>query len=483
MTSSSSESHESPPQAQVSVARYDIVMHTWGCKVNTYDSGLLQTRFNREGHRTANAASETEPKVRAETEPKVRTETEPSTVRVHVLNTCAVTQEASREAARQVRRIKSKEPFSKVVVTGCGAQVDGGIFDTLPGADLVVANSHKGQIEELIDRMFKGNLEARVFRSNIFRKDELEEGGGLEADHTRAFLKIQDGCNSFCSYCVIPFARGKSRSIPVERLIARIRELEASGAREIVITGVHIADYEDTSRGVVRDLDDLVEEILAKTTIPRIRISSLEPVELSSRLLALYEKNPRLCRHFHLSIQSAQSATLERMRRRYTADDVERIFNEIHTRLPDAFVGMDLIVGFPGETEAEFEATYELLNRTPWTRIHVFPYSERPGTKALKLEGSVPVSIRNRRAALIRELSRQRYESRAGTAVGAVKEGLVLKNAQALTRDYWSVRLDADSSVANRTLTPGSEVKVKMVRFVSPKPGRMDGWFEAEVLP
>lgn len=453
----------------MSESRYDVVMHTWGCKVNTYDSGLLQSRFQREGTAVSNAGTE------AKSNDKVR---------VHVLNTCAVTEEASREAARQVRRIKSKEPLSKVVITGCGAQVDGGIFDTLPGADLVVANSHKGHIEDLIDRLFKGTLESKVHRSNIFRKEELEEGGGLEADHTRAFLKIQDGCNSFCSYCVIPFARGKSRSIPVERLIARVNELERTGAREVVITGVHIADYEDDSKGLKRGLDDLVEAILAKTTIPRIRISSLEPVELSDRLLKMYEENSRLCRHFHLSIQSANSGTLERMRRRYTATDVERIFNSIHERLPDAFVGLDLIVGFPGETEEEFVETYERLKSTPWTRIHVFPYSERPGTKALKLEGSVPVPVRNRRAALIRELSRERYQRLAESAVGLFKAGLVLKkqsNAdyQTLTREYWPVRIRGVEG--SDDLRAGDEVKVKMLRFVPPPQGRMDGWFEGEV--
>ena len=445
-------------------SKYDIVMHTWGCKVNTYDTGLLQSRFAREGLNVVVANVPT------------------AKPRVHVLNTCAVTEEASRDAARQVRRIKAKEPFAKVVITGCGAQVDGGIFDTLAGADLVVANSHKGQIEELVDRLFKGTLESKVFRSNIFRKEELEEGGGLESDHTRAFLKIQDGCNSFCSYCVIPFARGKSRSIPVEKLVSRVNELEAAGAREVVITGVHIADYEDLSRGLTRHLDDLIEAILQGTTIPRIRISSLEPVELSDRLLGMYESNSRLCRHFHLSIQSANTATLERMRRRYTADDVEMIFQKIRARLPDAFIGLDLIVGFPGETEAEFEDTYERLNRTSWTRIHVFPYSERPGTKALKLENSVPVTTRQRRAALVRELSASRYRERAESAVGEVKSGLILKygsndEIQTLTREYWPVRLRTPL-----THKAGEEIKVKMVRFIPPKQGRMDGWFEGEVL-
>lgn len=456
-------------------SRYDIVMHTWGCKVNTYDTGLLQSRLKRSGDYAVLTVGSVESAHPVESNNSIVA----ARPRVHLLNTCAVTNEASREAAREVRRIKSKEPFSKVVITGCGAQVDGGIFDTLAGADLVVANSHKGQIEELIDRLFKGTLESKVFRSNIFRKEELEEGGGLESDHTRAFLKIQDGCNSFCSYCVIPFARGKSRSIPVERLVARVIELESLGAREIVMTGVHIADYEDETGGRKRQLEDLVEMILAKTTIPRIRISSLEPTELSSRLLSLYEANPRLCRHFHLSIQSGNTETLARMRRRYNAAAVERIFDEIAMRLPDAFVGLDLIVGFPGETDAEFESTYELLARSSWTRIHVFPYSERPGTKALALEGSVPQATRNRRAALVRELSSQRHRERAESNIGSHKQGLVLsETSKLITRDYWPVRLMGDVA----PLKPGSEVKVKMIRFVPPANGRMDGWFHGEVV-
>lgn len=465
--------------------KYDIVMHTWGCKVNTYDSSLLESRFKREGTAIVSAKAAA----------VANNPGDVAKTRVHVLNTCAVTEEASRDAARQVRRIKSKEPLSKVVVTGCGAQVDGGVFDELPGADLIVANSHKGQIEELIDRLFNGTLDSKVFRSNIFRKEELEEGGGLEMDHTRAFLKIQDGCNSFCSYCVIPFARGKSRSIPAARLVSRVNELELHGAREVVITGVHIADYEDVvsnSNGErTLHLDDLIELILEKTTIPRIRISSLEPVELSPKLIGLYESNARLCRHFHLSIQSAHTSTLERMRRRYSASDVAKVLREIHDRLPDAFVGMDLIVGFPGETEEEFQMTYALLSQNPWTRIHVFPYSERPGTKALKLEGSVPVATRTRRAALMRELSNQRYRERAEKAVGQVGVGLVLGHSRSpdkaiseiqetklLTRDYWSVRLKCDSS---QDLIRGSEIKVKMLRFVTPPNGRLDGWFEGEV--
>lgn len=454
------------------MSRYDIVLHTWGCKVNTYDTGLLENRFRNSATPAKGASMPFESSQETSTAAKPR---------VHVLNTCAVTSEATKEAARKVRQIKAQEPLSKVVVTGCGAQVDGGVFDTLPGADLVVANSHKGQIEELIDRLFKGTLESKVFRSNIFRKDDLEEGGGLESDHTRSFLKIQDGCNSFCSYCVIPFARGKSRSIPVARLLKRVTELEAAGAKEVVITGVHIADYEDTSGSRIQLLDDLIERICRETKIPRIRISSLEPVELSPRLLSLYKTETKLCRHFHLSIQSANTETLKRMRRRYTADDVETVLTSIGNELAGAFVGLDLIVGFPGETEEEFQDTYARLARLPWTRIHVFPYSERPGTKAIALEGSVPLDVRRRRAQQVRELSRSRYNESGKEKAGTLARGLVLSEsrgdfARLLTEDYWNVHVKK-----SELLKPGTEIDLKLGSFVVPSTGRMDGWFEGVV--
>lgn len=443
--------------------RFDFVMHTWGCKVNTYDTGLLQSRLGSDANGSAGGASK----------------------KVHVLNTCAVTEEATREAARKVRQLKAREPGSLVVVTGCGAQVDGSVFDQLPGADLVIANSHKGEIESLVTQHVDGLLSERVFRSNIFRKDELEEGGGLEADHTRAFLKVQDGCNSFCSYCVIPFARGKSRSIPIENLVRRTNELHALGASEIVLTGVHIADYEDE---VVGDngaqklvLEDLVQALLERTRIPRIRISSLEPTELSDRLLSYYE-NLRMCPSFHLSIQSACTATLQRMRRRYTAEDVANVFSRIHAKLPHAFVGMDLIVGFPGETDSEFQETYELLAKSSWTRIHVFPYSERPGTKALQLEDKVPAAVRQSRAAFVRQLSSARYAERARLQIGKTLDGLILKKMkssvdsyQAITRDYWPVRI-------NGSFSPGFEVSLKVTGYNRPVNGALDGWLEGVVL-
>jgi threonylcarbamoyladenosine tRNA methylthiotransferase MtaB len=449
-----------------SKSRYDLQIHTFGCKVNTYDTGLLQARLARAGHTIApSAKDERAAGLRVSAAGSVGA----NSPRVHVLNTCAVTAEATKEAAKLARRIKSREPFATVVVTGCGAQVDGAVFDSLPAADLVIANSHKGQLETILDDYFKGTLQGRVFRSNIFRKDDLEAGGGEEQAHTRAFLKIQDGCNSFCTYCVIPFARGKSRSISVNEIVRRVKELTSSGSREIVLTGVHIGDYEDEVAGRKLVLHDLVAAVLERTDVSRLRLSSLEPVELTSELLALY-RNERLCAHFHMSIQSANTRVLNGMRRNYGAEEVETALLNIAREVPGAFVGMDVIAGFPGETSDEFADTYERLARLPWTRLHVFPYSERPGTKAAAYDGVVPREERALRAQRLRELSLARFQAHAEKQIGSEKRALVLKSqasagsSQSLTRDYWPVELE-NSSTGGASRDAGEEVAIRITGF------------------
>lgn len=398
-------------------------IHTFGCKVNTYDSGLLEQRLKKDGF--AAVTKDEEPLV-------------------HILNTCAVTKEATREAVKTARRLKIQNPHSLVVVTGCSAQVDTEEFDVVRGVDLVVANSHKGQLEQLIRRYYSGELRDRIHKSNIFKKEDLEPGGGLEAGHTRSFLKIQDGCNSFCTFCVIPFARGKSRSLTIKDIVRRVQELEAGGVREVVLTGVHIADYQDGDQV----LEDLVENLLLKTSMPRLRLTSLEPLEVSERLLSLFSDS-RLCRHFHMSIQSANSKVLREMKRKYTAEDVETSLLQIHERVPGSFVGMDVIAGFPGESEDEFLDSIERLRRLPWTRLHVFPYSERPGTFAARRTDAVDSAAISQRAALLRALSRERFQAESEAQVGQQKAALSLKSGKLLTRDFWNVELEGETVPPN----------------------------------
>lgn len=393
---------------------------------------------------------------------------------VHILNTCAVTKEATREAVKTARRLKAQNPSALVVVTGCAAQVDTEAFTHVPGVDLVVANSHKGALENLIRQYYSGQLQARVHKSNIFKKEDLEPGGGLEPGHTRAFLKIQDGCDSFCTFCVIPFARGKSRSLSVGEIVQRVRELEAAGVREVVLTGVHIADYRDEGGRV---LENLVEELLVRTRISRLRLSSLEPGEMSGRLFDLYQDS-RMCRHFHMSIQSANSKVLRDMKRRYNAEAVETALTEIAARVPGSFVGMDVIAGFPGESDEEFIDSFNRLKLLPWTRLHVFPYSSRPGTFASRRSDFIaPAAIKNR-ARLLRELSAQRWEESAQKQVGTRKAALVLRNSRLLTRDFWTVEVE---TAAATDLLSNQEVEV-LIQGVSTQ-GTLKGKFVSHETP
>lgn len=427
---------------------YEFVIHTFGCKVNTYDTGLIQKNLATNGYKVHNDRK--------------------SRSAIHVLNTCAVTAEATQQAVRLIRKIKSQEPLATIVVTGCAAQVDTGVFENLPGADLIVANSHKGLLPQLIDQYYKKELKQKVFRSNIFKKEDLESGGGEELSHTRSFLKIQDGCNSFCTFCIIPYARGKSRSISIANIISKITELERNGTKEVVLTGVHIGDYEDIVQEKKQGLEDLVEAVLHKTNVPRIRLSSLEPIELSERLLMLFQ-NERLCPHFHMSIQSADSEVLAQMKRKYTVNEVVQSLSAIDSKVKNAYIGMDVIAGFPTETDEQFENTYKTLSETPWTRLHVFPYSERQGTRAATLP-QISMMKRKERAQRLRELSLHRLQAEALKQIGTVKNVLVMNKwqmtNQGLSRDYWNINLNLTESEHAQYKNTEILVKIDQVETV-----------------
>ncbi len=462
-------------------ANYSV--KTFGCKVNTYDSALIQKNLNE----TAGFFS-------SETGAEVKVNSRWHN-RVQIINTCAVTNEAVKEAQRWIRKYRRDNPRDRIVVTGCAAQVETERFSEMEEVDLVVANSHKAELAEIVAKAFgaktskednryasllarsarqggedskenavlkasnsrlnresdgtdeinsfHGHNEQRqkVFKSSIFKKSCIGSDGGLESGHTRLFLKIQDGCDSFCTFCIIPFARGKSRSLTPTDLIRSVQKHYEQGVREVVLTGVHIGDYQfpdDNKKGLV----ELVRMLLQRTQIPRIRLSSLEPPELSEELLELFTDS-RMCPHFHLSIQSAHSEVLKRMKRNYTAAAVEESFIKINKKAPNAFVGMDLIAGFAEETQKQFEDTYTRLKNWPWTRIHVFPYSPRRYTYAERAYSSWPRSLIMKRAGLLRNLSENRFKEERRKQIGTIKKTLPLKhkNHISVSRDYWTVLL------------------------------------------
>ena len=446
-------------EPKVSVEQTTFFIETLGCKVNTYDTGVLQKNLKNLGFIW-----------------------ESKNPQVYIINTCAVTAQATAKAQVRARHLKRKNPTSTVVLTGCAAQVDGEVLDSCPGVDLIVANSHKTHLGNILKNHLNNWSSTRVFRSNIFRNEHLNPGGGEEISHTRSFLKIQDGCNSFCTFCIIPYARGKSRSLPVENLVAQVQKLESRGVGEIVLTGVHIGDYCVTyPPGQTFHLSDLVEELLDQTQTCRFRLTSLEPIELNEKLMNLFQNHPRLCPHFHMSVQSLSSPILKSMKRKYNATQVEESLKWIAQSLPQAFVGMDVIVGFPGESPELFQQTQENLENWPWTRLHVFPYSERKGTRASLLGESVPWIQRKQRSQKLRELSKKRYKAKALEQLGERKEAIVLSPPnlkiplptptppqhpqesvylKALSQDYWPLMLHPSPS-----LQVGQKIKVQVTEY------------------
>ncbi len=376
-----------------------------------------------------------------------------------IVNSCTVTDEADRQSRRMASRLASRNPDACVVITGCSAEVDPERLAGTRGVRYIVGNSDKPRIVDLLlSKIESGQASAPRDKASILGQvrgyDEmisrhpmdrewpsaeaqfprgmvLDEGNTLR---TRSFLKIQDGCNSFCTYCVIPYGRGPSRSQPPEQVIEQVRGLIDRGVREIVLTGTNIGDYgadwgEELPNGV--KLAQLTRRILVETSLERLRMSSLDPTEITQDLIEQsLEFKGRLCPHFHVSLQSPHSRVLRAMKRRYTLVEVERCLEAIRSRLPNAYVGMDIITGFPGETLEEFEQSCAHLERLPWTRLHVFPYSERAGTPATRLAGAVPVAERQRRARVLLELSRKRQRShfeRRWAETGGILEHVLIE--------------------------------------------------------
>src|SRR5467141_4196898 len=362
-----------------------------------------------------------------------------------VVNTCTVTASADAQARDAIRKHHAANPAVRIIVTGCYAQRAPEELAALPGVSWVVGNSHKPHIPQLVDSLspaapaesasgffpaaalhsdstapfhsFVGAQHAaphlgKILIGNIFDRSEFLSAPvlGGEGNHTRPTLKIQDGCNSRCSYCVIPFVRGRSRSLPPEAVIREIRHLAETGYREIVLSGINLGTYgRDLSPRV--EFEDLLRRILEETSVERLRISSIEPLDVTQDLVSLFASTDRIAQHFHMPLQSGSDRILAAMHRWYRAEHYARRVELIRERLPHAALGADVITGFPGETEAEHAATLAFIERLPFTYLHVFSFSKRPGTKAAALSNEVPPAIIKRRARELRALGESQSAS------------------------------------------------------------------------
>ncbi len=354
-----------------------------------------------------------------------------------ILNTCTVTSYADEDVRQAVRRVRRGNPSAQILMTGCYAQRAPEEAASLPGVRWVVGNTHK----ELVPEILKTDGQ-RIFVGDIFAQQEFSADPVLEAaeDRTRPNLKIQDGCNNRCTFCIIPFVRGNSRSAHPDRILDQVRDLSRR-YREVVLSGVNLGRW-GREPGLRMRLADLLRRLLAETEIERLRLSSVEPMDLSDGLLELMASSPRIAKHVHAPLQTGSDAVLRRMRRWYRARHYADRVRKARAWMPEAAIGADVMVGFPGETETEFDESRALIESLPFTYLHVFTYSDRPGTPAAEMPHQVPVRERRQRNRVLRELAAAKNlefrRSMLGKRLSAVT---IEQGAAALSSNYLKVEL------------------------------------------
>jgi threonylcarbamoyladenosine tRNA methylthiotransferase MtaB len=411
-------------------------VENFGCRATQADGAAIERQLLDRGLERADSATQAE---------------------VVVLNTCTVTSSADQDARAAIRRIHRENPDAQIVVTGCYAQRAPKEISALPGVSLVVGNSHKHKLADYVSSPQSsafvplheiGRSEANVIVGDIFAHTELSaapvfDGSGF--DKTRPNLKVQDGCNNRCSFCIIPYVRGSSRSLKLENVLREVDALVANGYREIVLSGINLGRWgrELTAR---TNFASLLRAILEQTQVEKLRISSVEPMDWTNEVIELVASSPRICKHAHLPLQSGSDKILRKMHRKYRpwhyADRIERI----RCAMPDAAIGADVMVGFPGENDEEFDQTRLLIERLPFTYLHVFTYSSRPGTPSAEMPEQVPLQVARERNRILRELIAQKKRGFMESFVGREVEAITLTHfgeglTEALTDNYLKLRL------------------------------------------
>lgn len=416
-------------------------VENFGCRATQADGAAVERQL--EDHGLARAPS-------------------PAHASLVVLNTCTVTLAADQDARAAIRRVRRQNPNARIVVTGCYAQRAPSEVASLPDVSLVVGNSHKHQLAEIVlggsanVRLQQGFVpvstlnppsqpeaadgQQPIFVSDIFAHTELLAAPVFDAanERTRPNLKVQDGCDNRCSFCVIPYVRGESRSLPLDRVVAEVKTLVRGGYREVVISGINLGRWGRDLRTRNSDLghrtkvgfEDLLRSILAETTLEKLRISSVEPMDWSDELISLVASSPRIAKHAHVPMQSGSDTVLRRMHRKYRPCHYREKITKIRAAMPEAAIGADVMVGFPGETDSEFEATRHMIEDLPLTYLHVFTYSPRPGTPAARMTNQVPVHVAGARNRVLRELGAVKKLTFMRSLIGREIEAITLKTRQ-----------------------------------------------------
>ena len=395
-------------------------VQNFGCRATQADGAALESLLAGKGFERAGARADAE---------------------LVVLNTCTVTAAADDDVRQTVRRVNRENPSARILVTGCYAQRAPEELAALPGVEWVVGNSHKTQIADLVTSApYHGNIHVGdIFAQHDFLSAPVEDAAG---DRTRPNLKIQDGCNNRCSFCIIPFVRGRSRSAPAAQVVEQVRAL-AERYQEIVLSGINLGRWGREPGSSIR-LADLLRVLLAETGVERLRLSSIEPMDWSDDLLELVSSSSRIAHHVHAPLQSGSDRVLRWMHRKYRPRHYADRIRKARDLMPDAAIGADVMVGFPGETEADFEESRRFIESLPFTYLHVFTYSERPGTPAAESPEQIPMAVRKERNRVLRELAARKNQEFRARMVGRTLSAVTLHEPfAALTDSYLKVELTA----------------------------------------
>lgn len=363
-----------------------VAFCTLGCKVNQYETNAMEEKFINSGYEIVDFSDKAD---------------------IYIINTCTVTNMSDKKSRQMLRKAKQLNQKAVVVAVGCYAQVSKEKLEEIDEVDLILGNNEKKEIVQYIEKFQEEKL---VHLEDVMHQKEFVDfGTTMHMETTRAVIKIQDGCDRFCSYCIIPYARGRVRSRRPENIIKEIETLAKKDVKEVVLTGIHIASYGKDFKEDI-SLIELLEQINKIKGIERIRLGSLEPTIINEEFLERLSKLEKVCHHFHLSLQSGCDETLKRMNRRYTIEEFEKVVNLLRKVYEDVILTTDIIVGFPGETDEEFNATYDFLNKIKFYKMHIFKYSRRKGTKADLMENQINPQIQEQRSKKLLELSNLNQE-------------------------------------------------------------------------
>lgn len=414
-----------------------IAIITLGCKVNQYDSVIMEEALCEKGYTIVNFRNQAD---------------------IYIINTCTVTQKTDYQSRQLIRRAKRKNPHAKIIVTGCYAQIAPQAIAEIPGVSLVLGNAQKHNIADFITNS-EGDGSPHVIVSDIHQQIYFNDPPLHSfTHHTRAFLKIQDGCEAFCSYCIVPYARGRYRSLSSEETLKRLFTLDKAGFKEVVLSGIHLGAY-GMDQNPSFPLLNLLQIIEQEKPVHRIRLSSLEPMDITSGLIDFLSKSQIVCPHLHLPLQSGDDEILKRMKRPYRSSDFERLVKRLNSKIPHLCLGIDAIAGFPGETDHQFMNTYKLLEGLPVSYFHVFPYSKREKTLAASFPDQIPGNTISTRSERLRKLGKTKKERFYSNYLGKKLNVLIEEKRdrqsgylKGRSRNYIPVLLEGPDTLKNHVI-------------------------------